>query len=60
MITDPGQTAAAQELCNGLDDDCDNQIDEGSIDDVVPAAQLVERLSQEFHAAVTDMSRRFG
>lgn len=32
----------------------------GAIDDVVPAGQLVERLSQEFHAAVTDMSRRFG
>ncbi len=32
----------------------------GAIDDVAPAGQLVERLSQEFHDAVTDMSRRFG
>ena len=32
----------------------------GAIHDVVPAGELVGRLSQEFHAAVTDMSRRFG
>lgn len=32
----------------------------GAIHDVVPAGQLVERLSQEFHSAVTEMSQRFG
>ncbi|HRH20019.1 MAG TPA: nitronate monooxygenase [Brevundimonas sp.] len=32
----------------------------GSIHDVVPAAELVQRLSQEFHAAVTQVSQRFG
>lgn len=32
----------------------------GAIHDVMPAGELVERLSQEFHFAVTDMSRRFG
>ncbi len=32
----------------------------GSIHDVVPAADLVARLSREFHDAVTDLSRRFG
>ena len=32
----------------------------GSVYDVIPTADLVARLSQEFHATVTDMSRRFG
>ena len=32
----------------------------GAIHDVLPARQLVERLSQEFHSAVTEMSQRFG
>jgi len=32
----------------------------GAIHDVVPAGQLVERLSQEFHSAVTEMSQRLG
>ena len=32
----------------------------GSIHDVMPAADLVARLSREFHDAVTDLSRRFG
>lgn len=32
----------------------------GSIHDVVPAAELVQRLSQEFHAAFTQVSQRFG
>jgi nitronate monooxygenase len=32
----------------------------GAVHDVVPTADLVARLSQEFHATVMDMSRRFG
>ena len=32
----------------------------GSVHDVLPPADLVQRLSQEFHGAVTDLSRRFG
>ena len=32
----------------------------GAVHDVVPTADLVARLSQEFHTTVTDMSRRFG
>ena len=32
----------------------------GSIHDVMPAADLVARLSRDFHDAVTDLSRRFG
>ena len=32
----------------------------GSIHDVLPAADLVQRLSQEFHDAVTQVSQRYG
>lgn len=32
----------------------------GSIHDVLSAAELVERLSQEFHVAVTQVSQRYG
>lgn len=32
----------------------------GSIDDVIPAGELVDRLDREFRATILDMSRRFG
>ncbi|MCU0660867.1 MAG: MopE-related protein [Myxococcota bacterium] len=38
-ITTPGQSPAAQETCNGLDDNCNGQIDEGTCDDCVPTGQ---------------------
>lgn len=34
-ITSPGQTPLANELCNNLDDDCDNTVDEMATDEVV-------------------------
>lgn len=32
----------------------------GSIHDVLPAGQLMQKLAQEFHATVTDLSQRYG
>jgi len=33
--TGPGSGAPSQEVCNGVDDDCNGQVDDGIVDDMV-------------------------
>jgi len=41
----PGQTALTYEECNSLDDDCDGDVDEDAVDDMVPVSFTVACVS---------------